>query len=108
MKRIFLFLVTNIAILLVLSVTLRLLGVERILNEQGTGLDFQSLLVFAAVIGFGGSFISLLISKWMAKRATGAHVIETPADATEQWLVATVRRQAERAGIGMPEVAVYH
>jgi len=75
MKRIFLFLATNIAILLVLSVTLRLLGADRILNEQGTGLDMQSLLVFAAVIGFGGSFISLLISKWMAKRATGAQVI---------------------------------
>ena len=107
MKRIFLYLVTNIAILLVLSVTLRLLGVERILNEQGTGLDFQSLLIFAAVIGFGGSFISLLISKWMAKRATGAHVIEVPATQTERWLVDTVQRQAQRAGIGMPEVAIY-
>jgi heat shock protein HtpX len=107
MKRIFLFLVTNIAILLVLSVTLRLLGVDRILDQQGTGLDYQSLLVFAAVIGFGGSFISLLISKWMAKRATGAHVIETPSNQTEQWLVATVQRQAQRAGIGMPEVAIY-
>ena len=107
MKRIFLFVVTNLAILLVLSVTLRLLGVERILNEQGTGLDFQSLLVFAAVLGFGGSFISLLLSKWMAKRATGAHVIETPANGTERWLVDTVQRQAQRAGIRMPEVAIY-
>ena len=107
MKRIFLFLLTNIAILLVLSVTLRLMGVERILNEQGTGLDYNSLLVFAAVIGFGGSFISLLISKWMAKRATGAHVIEVPSNTTERWLVDTVQRQAQRAGIGMPEVAVY-
>ncbi len=107
MKRIFLFLVTNIAILLVLSVTLRLLGVDRILDQQGTGLNYQSLLVFAAVIGFGGSFLSLLISKWMAKRATGAHVIETPSNQTEQWLVATVQRQAQRAGIGMPEVAIY-
>ena len=107
MKRIFLFLATNIAILLVLSVTLRLLGADRILNEQGTGLDMQSLLVFAAVIGFGGSFISLLISKWMAKRATGAQVIETPANSTESWLVETVRRQAQAAGIGMPEVAIY-
>lgn len=107
MKRIFLFIVTNIAVLLVLSVTLRLLGVDRILNEQGTGLDIQSLLVFSAVIGFGGSFISLLISKWMAKRATGAHVIETPANSTERWLVDTVQRQAQRAGIGMPEVAIY-
>ena len=107
MKRIFLFLATNIAILLVLSVTLQLLGVERILDEQGTGLDLQSLLVLAAVIGFGGSFISLLISKWMAKRATGAHVIEVPANATERWPVDTVQRQAQRAGIAMPEVAIY-
>ena len=107
MKRIFLFVITNIAILLVLSVTLRLLGVDRILDQQGTGLNYQSLLVFAAVIGFGGSFISLLISKWMAKRATGAHVIETPSNQTERWLVDTVQRQAQRAGIGMPEVAIY-
>ena len=107
MKRIFLFIVTNIAVLLVLSVTLRLLGVDRILNEQGTGLDIGSLLVFSAVIGFGGSFISLLMSKWMAKRATGAHVIETPANTTERWLYDTVQKQAQRAGIGMPEVAIY-
>lgn len=107
MKRIFLFLATNIAILLVLSVTLRLLGVDRILDAQGTGLDYNSLLIMAGVIGFGGSFISLLISKWMAKRATGAHVIETPANDTERWLVDTVQRQAQRAGIGMPEVAIY-
>jgi len=107
MKRIFLFLVTNIAILLVLSVTLRLLGVDRILNEQGTGLDIQSLLVFSAVIGFGGSFISLLMSKWLAKRGTGAHVIEVPANTTERWLLDTVHRQAQNAGIGMPEVAIY-
>jgi heat shock protein HtpX len=107
MKRIFLFLITNIAVLLVLSVTLRLLGVDRILNAQGTGLDYNSLLIMAGVIGFGGSFISLLMSKWMAKMGTGAHVIETPANATESWLVATVQRQAQHAGIGMPEVAIY-
>jgi heat shock protein HtpX len=107
MKRVFLFLATNLAILLVLSVTLRLLGVERILNEQGTGLNFNSLLILAAVMGFGGSLISLLISKWMAKRATGAHVIDTPSNGTERWLVDTVQRQAQRAGIGMPEVAIY-
>ena len=107
MKRILLFVLTNIAILLVLSVTLRLLGVDRILNEQGTGLDIQSLLVFSAVIGFGGSFISLLMSKWLAKRGTGAHVIEVPANPTERWLVDTVQRQAQNAGIGMPEVAIY-
>jgi len=107
MKRIFLFLATNLAIIVVLSITLRLLGVERLLDEQGANLDLNSLLVFAAVFGFGGSFISLAISKWTAKRFTGARVIESPRDATEQWLLATVRRQAEAAGIGMPEVAVY-
>jgi heat shock protein HtpX len=107
MKRIFLFLATNIAIVLVLSVTLRLLGVERILDEQGVGLDVNALLVFSAVLGFGGSLISLAISKWTAKRMTGARVIETPRGADEQWLVATVRRQAQQAGIAMPEVAIY-
>jgi heat shock protein HtpX len=107
MKRIFLFLVTNIAVLLVLSVTLRLLGVDRILNAQGTGLDYNSLLIMAGVIGFGGSFISLLMSKWMAKTATGAQVIDVPATSTERWLVDTVQRHAQRAGIGMPQVAIY-
>ena len=107
MKRIFLFLVTNIAVLLVLNITLRLLGVDRILNADGTGINFQSLLVFAAVIGFGGSFISLLMSKWMAKRSVGAQVIETPSNQTERWLFDTVQRQAQRAGIRMPEVAIY-
>src|SRR5690242_10872065 len=107
MKRIFLFLVTNIAVLLVLNITLRLLGVDRILNPDGTGIDYQSLLIFAAVIGFGGSFISLLMSKWMAKSSTGAHVIETPSTQTERWLVDTVQRHAQRAGIAMPEVAIY-
>jgi heat shock protein HtpX len=107
MKRIFLFLVTNLAIVFVLSITLRLLGVESILDAQGVGLDLNSLLVFAAVIGFGGSLISLAISKWTAKRMTGAQVIERPRNATEQWLVATVERQAQKAGIGMPEVAIF-
>src|SRR5690606_727501 len=107
MKRIALFLMTNMAIILVLSVTLRLLGVERILDEQGAGLDLNSLLVFAAVFGFGGSFISLLMSKWVAKRSTGARVIEQPANSTERWLVETVSRQAQAAGIGMPEVAIF-
>jgi heat shock protein HtpX len=105
-KRIGLFLITNLAILVVLSVTLRLLGVDSILN-QGGGLNLNALLVFAAVFGFGGSFISLAMSKWIAKRATGAHVMETLGNAVEQWLVETVRRQAQLAGIGMPEVAVY-
>lgn len=107
MKRIFLFLATNLAIIVVLSITLRLLGVERILDEQGVDLNLKSLLIFAAVFGFGGSFISLAISKWMAKRTTGAKIIKEPANETERWLVTTVQRQAERAGIGMPEVAIF-
>ena len=107
MKRIVLYLLTNIAVLVVLSVTLRLLGVERILNAQGTGLDLNSLLVLAAVIGFGGSLISLAMSKWSAKMMVGAQVIEVPSNPTERWLVDTVQRQAQRAGIGMPEVAIY-
>lgn len=107
MKRIALFLATNLAIIVVLGITLRLLGVERILDEQGVGLDYQALLIFAAVIGFGGSLISLAISKWTAKRLTAAQVIEQPRNATEQWLVETVREQARRAGIGMPDVAIY-
>lgn len=107
MKRVVLFLITNLAIVAVLSITLRLLGVERILDEQGVGLNFNALLIFAAVFGMGGAFISLAISKWTAKRLTGARVITTPSNATEQWLVSTVRRQAEAAGIGMPEVAIY-
>jgi len=107
MKRTLLFLGTNLAIVVVLSITLRLLGVERILDQQGMGLDLTALLVFAAVFGFGGSFLSLAISKWTAKRMTGARVIEQPRDATEQWLLATVRVQAGHAGIPMPEVAIY-
>ncbi|MFO8025467.1 protease HtpX [Thiohalophilus sp.] len=107
MKRIGLFLMTNLAIIVVLSITLRLLGVERILDEQGVGLDYQSLLIFAAIFGFGGSLISLAISKWTAKRLTGAQVIDQPRNATEQWLVETVREQSRRAGIGTPDVAIY-
>lgn len=108
MKRIFLFLVTNLAIVFVLSITLRLLGVERILNEQGTDLDLNALLIFAAVFGFAGSFISLAISKWMAKRSMGVMVIAQPRSGQETWLVETVRRQAQAAGIGMPEVGVFN
>jgi len=107
MKRISLFLATNIAILLVLSITLHLLGIERILDEEDVGLDMGSLLAFAAVFGMGGSFISLALSKWTAKRLTGAQVIAEPRNAAEAWLVETVRQHATRAGIGMPEVAVY-
>lgn len=107
MKRIVLFLVTNLAVMIVLSISLRLLGVDGILNEQGTDLNINSLLIFAVVFGMGGSFISLAISKWTAKRMTGAQVIERPSNPTEEWLVQTVKRQAQAAGIGMPEVAIY-
>ncbi len=107
MKRIFLYLITNLAIVLVLSVTLQLLGVDRMLDAQGVGIDLNALLVLATVMGFGGSLISLLISKWSAKTMTGAQVIEVPSNMTERWLVDTIKRQAEKAGIGMPEVAIY-
>ncbi len=107
MKRVLLFLATNLAILVVLSITLRLLGVERILDERGVDLDLRALLVFAALFGMGGSFLSLAVSKWTAKRFTGAQVIDRPSNPTEEWLVETVRRQANAAGIGMPEVAVF-
>lgn len=107
MKRVFLFIVTNLAIVLVLSIALQVLGVERILDEQGAALDINALLIFSAVFGFGGALMSLAISKWTAKHMTGAQVIEQPRNSTEQWLVETVRRQAQQAGIGMPEVAIY-
>ena len=106
MKRILLLVATNFAILIVLSITMQLLGVDQMLAQE-TGLNLYGLLVMAAIFGFGGSFISLLISKWMAKMAVGAHVIEVPANTTERWLVDTVKRQADKAGIGMPEVAIY-
>jgi heat shock protein HtpX len=105
MKRIVLFLATNFAIVLVLSVTMRVLGVEPYLTANG--LNLTSLLVFAAVMGFGGAFISLAISKWMAKKSMGVRVIETPANSTEYWLVDTVRKYAADAGIGMPEVGIF-
>ena len=107
MKRVVLFLATNLAIIVVMSITFRLLGFEGILDEQKTGLDLNSLLVFSALFGMSGSIISLLISKWIAKRATRAQIIETPQNETERWLVSTVERQAQMAGIGMPEVAIY-
>ena len=105
MKRILLFLATNLAIVLVLSVTMRLLGVEPYLNENG--LNLTSLLIFAAVMGFGGSFISLAISKWMAKKSMGVRVIDTPSSSTELWLVETVRKYSEVAHIKMPEVGIF-
>ena len=106
MKRIFLFILTNLAVVAVINITLRLLGVDRWMNETG-GINFSALLVMSAVIGFAGSLISLAMSKWSAKRMVGAHVIENPSDPTERWLVDTVKRQALSAGIGMPEVAIY-
>lgn len=106
-KRVALFLATNLAVILVLSVVLRLLGVDSILDERNVGINYQSLLILSLVIGFGGSFISLAISKWMAKRSTGARVIEQPSNAAESWLLNTVERQARQAGIEMPEVAIY-
>ncbi len=105
MKRIVLFLLTNLAVGLVLSVTLSILGVNRYL--AGSGLNVASLAIYSVIVGFAGSFISLLMSKTMAKWSTGARVIDTPQGADEQWLVETVRRLADKAGVGMPEVAIY-
>jgi heat shock protein HtpX len=105
MKRIVLFLATNLAVVLVVSLVLNLLGVGRAVT--GEGINVGALAVFSLVVGFTGSIISLLMSKPMAKWSTGARVIEQPATPTERWLVDTVRRLSERAGIGMPEVAVY-
>jgi len=106
-KRIVLFLITNLAVLFVLNITMRILGVDRMLAQSGGGLNLGALLVFAGVIGFGGALVSLAMSKWSAKFMTGAQVIENPRTAAEQWLVETVRRQAQQAGIGMPDVAIY-
>ncbi|OXR49230.1 MULTISPECIES: protease HtpX [unclassified Pusillimonas] len=107
MKRIFLFLLTNIAVMVVLSITMSVLGVGRYMTAQG--LDLTQLLIFSALVGFTGSFISLLLSKWMAKQSTGARVInpQAPGNAREAWLVDTVHQLADRAGIGHPEVAIY-
>ncbi|CAH2030913.1 protease HtpX [Trichlorobacter ammonificans] len=104
-KRIILFLITNLAILFVLSFVANLLGIGPMLTQQG--LNLGSLIAFAAVFGFGGSLISLALSKWTAKRLTGAQVITTPGNEVETWLLEVVRRQSLKAGIGMPEVAVY-
>jgi heat shock protein HtpX len=107
MKRILLFLATNIAILVLLSIVLRLLGVDSILDERGVDLDLGKLLVFSAIVGFTGSLFSLAISKWTAKRMMGVRVIAQPANSSEAWLVNTVQRQAQAAGIGMPEVGIF-
>jgi heat shock protein HtpX len=105
MKRIVLFLITNLAVMLVMSVVLSLLGVNRYLT--GSGLNLGTLMVYSLVVGFTGAIFSLLISKQMAKWSTGAHVIDAPSSSTELWLVDTVKKLADRAGIAMPEVALY-
>ena len=107
MIRIALFLATNAAILVLISIVFKVFGIEGILAENGVDLNLQALLVMSAVIGFSGSFISLAMSKFLAKRSMGVKIIEQPANSTEQWLVSTVQRQAEQAGIGMPEVGIF-
>lgn len=107
MLRVLLFLGTNLAIMLVLSIVLRLLGVGQILDQQGVDLDLNSLVIFAGVFGFGGAFISLMLSKWTARRLSGTRVIDRPANQIEAWLLSTVERQAQRAGIAMPEVGIF-
>ena len=105
MKRVFYFLITNLAIVLVLSITMRLLGVEPFLNANG--LNLNSLLIFASVMGFGGAFISLAISKWSAKQMSGAVTIENPKTPDEIWLMDTVKKQSQKVGIQIPEVAIF-
>ncbi len=105
--RIMLFLATNLAVLVLVSIVFNLLGLEGILAANGVDLNLQSLLIFCALFGFGGSLISLLLSKWMAKRGTGTHIIEQARTRDEQWLLDTVRELAQEAGIGMPEVGIF-
>ncbi len=107
MMRIFLFLATNAAILIVISVIFSLFGLQGILDQQGVGLDYNALLLMSAIFGMSGSVISLMISKWMAKRSMGVHVIENPSNQTEKWLLSTVKKQALEAGIGMPDVGIF-
>jgi heat shock protein HtpX len=105
MKRIFLFIVTNLAVMLVLGIAANVLGLNRFLTANG--LNLGSLLGFAALMGFGGAIISLLMSKTIARWSTGAQIVNDSRDPTHAWIVETVRRFADKAGIGMPEVAVY-
>lgn len=105
MKRIFLLVVTNIAVMVVLSLIIQVFGLDRALAKEG--LNVTGLLIISAVFGFGGAFISLLISKWMAKRAMGVQVIKEPSNDTERWLLSVVAAQAQTAGIGMPEVGIF-
>lgn len=107
MSRIALFLATNLAIVVVLGIVMEVFGLNGVLGQQGVNLDIQALLIVSAVVGMTGSFISLAMSKWMALRATGAQIIQSPGSQTEQWLLETVSRQCREAGIGMPDVAIY-
>jgi heat shock protein HtpX len=108
MLRMLLFFGTNIAILLVLSISMRLLGIDSMLEQQGGGLNLTALLIFSAVFGMGGSLISLALSKWMAKKSMGVQLIETPATKQELWLVSTVEMQANEAGIKIPEIGIFN
>lgn len=107
MLRIFLFLATNAAVLVLVSLVFQVFGIEGILAANGVDLNLHALLLMSAVFGFGGSFISLAMSKFLAKRSMGVQLIEQPSNHTEQWLLATVERQARQAGIGMPEVGIF-
>jgi len=107
MQRILLFLLTNIAIMVILSITLRILGVDSLLMQNGSDLNINALVIFSGVFGFGGAFISLAISKWMAKRMTGAKVISSPSNNIERLLIETVENQSKTVGIKMPEVAIF-
>ncbi|WP_419812444.1 protease HtpX [Bacterioplanoides sp.] len=108
MMRIFLFLATNLAVIAVASVTLSLLGVGSYLERSGNNLNLQNLMVFCLVFGMAGSIVSLLISKWMAKKSMGVQIIDQPQNAGEQWMISTVKELADKAGIGMPEVGIFH
>jgi len=107
MKRIFLFLATNIAIIVLLSITLRILGVDSLLAENGSDLNLNALLIFASVFGFGGAFISLAASKWIAKKMTGVRIINSPSNNVEKWIIDTVEKQSKTVGIKMPEVGIF-
>lgn len=108
MLRMLLFFGTNLAIIIVLSISMRLLGIDTALEQQGGGLNLNALLIFSAVFGMGGSLISLAMSKWMAKKSMGVRLIETPTSNQEQWLVSTVEMQAREAGIDMPEIGIFN
>jgi len=105
MKRIFLFVMTNLAVMVVLGIVVSLTGANRFIGANG--LDLSTLMVFSLIMGFGGAFISLLMSKWIAKRSAGVRVIETPQNVDEAWIVETVRKFADKAGMGMPEVGIF-